>query len=207
MIIKRKRINKLEKYFPDDKGKHLKVTLQEPLRLVDKCFEIGFSRELSAGERVVPKVVNFATRVNAEGYFIVHKELPMETRFRQHYWTRHEWAGRGETREVTDYVDVPYQCYPRTFIPPYLIELFVETNEDAKAITTDELLYSPENEDMIKRTINLFLSVFGECEILVEPFNQSHEIPTICRDRVCYGCRFRVNFQLDSIKHAIKAYR
>lgn len=179
MIIKRKRINKLERYLPDDIGKRLKVILHEPHRNIDKCFEIGFSKELSAGERVLPKVVNLATRINAEGYFIIHKELPMETRYRQHYWTRHEWAGRGETREVTDYVDVPYQCYPRTFVPPYLVELFVEIKDEVKSINTDELLYTAENEDMIKRTINLFLSIFGECEILVEPFKQSHGIPTI----------------------------
>ena len=179
MIIKRKRINKIGKYLPNDWGKALKIILQDPSRFMDKCFEIGLSRELCEGEQVVPKVINFATRVNAEGYFIVHKDLPMETRYRQHYWTRHEWAGRGETREVTEYVDVPYQCYPRTFIPPYLTELIVENNGNVKALSTDEMLFSIENEDRIKRSINLFLSVFGECEILVEPYNQQTTIPTM----------------------------
>lgn len=179
MIIKRKRINKIAKYLPNDLGKNLKVTLQDPARFAEKCIEIGFSQDLNYGERVIPKAINFSAKANAEGYFVVHKDMPKITRYRQHYWTRHEWAGRGETREVSDYVDVPYQCYPRTFVPPYLTEIFIDSNEDVKAISTDEILYTSENEDRIKRSINLFLSIFGECELLVEPFYQPNTAPTI----------------------------
>lgn len=81
---------------------------------------MGFSSELKPGETVLPspKMVPVSRR-NAEGSYIIHKDQPMETAYRTVEWTWKQWAGRGETVEVSDFVDVPYKRYPRTFVPPY----------------------------------------------------------------------------------------
>ena len=179
MLIRKKRINNLAKYLNDENIKSIKICLADPERYLEKCLEIGFSADLAAGERVLPKKVNLSTKVNAEGYFIVHKDQPMITRYRPHYWTRTEWAGRGETREVTEYVDIPYRCYPRTPVAPYLMELSVENHGTSKTISTDVIANTIENRDKMKRTINVFLSLFGECEILHEPFDVEADIPII----------------------------
>lgn len=41
---------------------------------------------------------------NAEPFYIKDKTKPKEQYSQILWWTRHEWAGRGETREVTDFV-------------------------------------------------------------------------------------------------------
>ena len=71
------------------------------------------------GTRVLPPATSgAASRRNANGFDIIHRDQPKETRYRQISWTWTEHHGR-DTVERTGVKDVPYLRYPRTFIPPY----------------------------------------------------------------------------------------
>lgn len=54
----------------------------------DILFKIGFTQELDEGETVLPfSELGPICKYNAEGKYIVHKDRPMETAYRQAEWT------------------------------------------------------------------------------------------------------------------------
>ncbi len=128
----------------------------------------GFSRRLEIGETLLPAPCGTTSLFNAEGGEIVHTDRPMETAYYQVEWTWNEWHGHG-TVERSKMVDVPYQRYPRTPIPPPGVELTVATDiRDAKVIICGALDWTPDNEVALLHRINLFRDLFGECELLTE---------------------------------------
>jgi hypothetical protein len=77
----------------------------------------------------------------------------------------HQWAGRGETREVTNFVTIPYLRYPRTFVPPYSVQLTIEESSSEKLVLAPELVFNNDNEKLIVHCVNLILEIFGECQV------------------------------------------
>lgn len=130
-----------------------------------KLAALGFS-DLTPGTTVLPKVVGPVSRFNAEGKELVLRHLPKETMYRQVEWHRVEFHGK-ERIDVYELRDVPYERYPREFVPPPAVELSVVANAGGQLyIVGTKQTYSPENEDNLRHEINLFLELFGECEIL-----------------------------------------
>jgi hypothetical protein len=90
----------------------------------------------------------------------------METVYRTIEWHWEEFHGPYDTVEQSRYVDVPYQRYPRTFIPPPSVEFTVRsTTEGQKTLSTDSIRYIEDNYDEILHRINLFLEIFGMCDV------------------------------------------
>ena len=136
----------------------------------DKAQRIGFSATLSDGESILPSIVGPVTRRNSEGYYQIHRDKPKETWYRTIEWRWKQWSGRGETEDMSDFVDVPYQRYQRTLIPPYAIELTVVTNKNGEKYIvspTYECDSSSEQKEML-HVVNLFLEIFNECHVLDE---------------------------------------
>jgi hypothetical protein len=92
--------------------------------------------------------------------------LPMETHYSEIYWTRHQWVWWWRTKEITEIAYRPYKKYPVKYIEPMNIEIYKKGT----------WIYSPvfvlwKDDEIIKHTINLFLELFGECEILWDKKN------------------------------------
>jgi len=90
----------------------------------------------------------------------------METAYRMVEWTWTEWRGRYDIVERSEFVDRPYQRYPRSFILPPSIEFSL--SEDIAGnllIVTPEIQFVPDNYETIIHTVNLFLEIFRECEV------------------------------------------
>jgi hypothetical protein len=160
--IRKTRIRSLKKYTPFIQGKSVVLSIDINKHL-NKVRKIGFSKKLQEGETVLPLPIGTISSFNAEGKEKIRKDLPMETHYRQIEWTWKQWCGRGQTREITEVRDSPYEKYPREFIEPPSIELKLAKNK----ITSPVFNY-PKDEQLMLHTINLFLEVFGECEILNE---------------------------------------
>lgn len=80
-------------------------------RLADVA-KVGFSTPPVAGERLLPSGdFGIASRRNADGEEIVHKDRPLETHYRQREWTWKQFRGRYDHEERTKIVDVPYKRY------------------------------------------------------------------------------------------------
>lgn len=141
--------------------------------------QIGFTPEAMVGERVLPSVLGPATRYNAEGKAIVHRDKPMETKYREMEWTYNQWHGK-DSVEVTDFVDVPYKCYPRTPVPPVGIELMiVEDTKGRKLIVAPSIRYVEALEESLRVAINVLLELFGACDILDESLSTATNSPFV----------------------------
>lgn len=135
--------------------------------IISSLFKIGFTESLNEGETVLPIYNGPISNFNSEGKYLIHKDQPMETAYRQREWTWEQWAGYHETETRTEIVDVPYKRYPRTFISPPSVELSIVKNiEDEKYVVAPVQIIDLSNPDKLLHIINLFLEIFGYCEVL-----------------------------------------
>jgi len=180
LIIKKKRINSLSCLNHVEEGKNLMMVLRDAARFKGILVKLGFSEDLIEGERVLPSMLNPTLKRNAEPFYIKDKTKPKEQYTQTLWWTRHEWAGRGETREVTDFVTIPRERYARIKFEPYSVELFLKYDEQGQLmVMTDFISYCHDNEKLLINTINIFLTNFEECEILTENFENVMPTRTI----------------------------
>ena len=168
MRIQKKRIRSLECNL-------IGITSETEVRLVaplaqltrDRITKVGFSANPQLGEKVLPAILGPRSRFNAEGAFIKHRDQPRETCYRQREWRYQQWHGQ-DTVDVTEIVDVPYQRYPRTLIPPPSIELsIVYLPSGELAVTTiGTITVNFENPAKLLHRINLMLELFGFCDVI-----------------------------------------
>lgn len=180
MRIKQSRIRNLSKLSFIEENSIIRIGVTDIERYSDKLQEIGFPSEISVGQTILPKAIGSVSRRNAEGDYIIHKDREKETHYMMREWTYNQWAGRGETREVTDSVAVPYTRYPRTIIPPQSIELTAINSNGEIIIISPEIKFNQENENMITHIVNLFLEIFGECQVF-DIKNNPITIPKLIR--------------------------
>jgi hypothetical protein len=130
--------------------------------------ELGFSAPVTAGERLLPPANKGpACRRNADGDVIVHHDQPKETAFRQAEWHWKEFRGRYDTEDRSKIVDVPYERYPRTQVPPYGVELQTRANGGGVLyVIAGPFSAVPAEEDRATNTANVFIELFGECLVL-----------------------------------------
>lgn len=169
MLIQKKRIRNIDKYIENFDGRN--VYISHPLPDINKSESIGFTANQSIGEEVLPQVIGAITRFNANGKSVPDKKAPKETAYRQISWTWKKWAGR-DTEEVTETREIEYKRYKRIFTPPPSIELkIVENLQGEKLITSPILVLQDTNKEQITHCINLFLEIFGVCEIVDDKLN------------------------------------
>ncbi len=137
-------------------------------RHINRLQELGFSHPLVIGEQMlVSAIYGPASRRNAEGFEIVHRDQEMETAYRQVEWHWTEFRGRYDTQECSKIVDVPYDRYPRTIISPYAVELMVRSREINEIFIVAGPFSSTGKDDHREtNTANMFMELFGECIVL-----------------------------------------
>jgi hypothetical protein len=100
----------------------------------------------------------------------------METVTREQEWTWTDWAGEEHSKTVY----VPYKRYRRDPIPaPGETMTIVASNEGEVVIVSNQVIYNAQNEVRIKLIINLFLEVFGYCEVRNARLNSIISAPII----------------------------
>lgn len=180
MILTGRRIRSIARRLgPIAEGQRIMIGLNELDRFDDKLRCIGFTPESADGDTLLPPVLfGPVSRYNAEGRDIVHRDQPMETAYRQVEWHWKEFHGPYDRVERSDIVDVPYQRYPRTFDPPPSVEMTITS--DAKGnrlVVTPELVFEPANHSRIKHAVNLFLEIFGECNVMDRNLQSVYHAP------------------------------
>jgi hypothetical protein len=182
MIIRKRRIRKVEKYLGFiTPGSRIALGLSEINRLVDKLHLCGFSQALEIGETVLPNAsLGPVSQFNAEGKYIKHKDQPMETAYRMVEWHWKEFRGRHDTEDMTDWRNVSYPRYPRTYVSAPSVELQIASNaQGSSMLIADPVEYNEDNFDTIRHTVNLFLEIFGECQIFGDDLEQIIHSPLI----------------------------
>ncbi len=174
MLIKQKRICS-EKYFAtavEDKPIYIKVT--NVSRYEEKLKVFGFDGDVETGSCILPNIFNKASAKNAEAYYTIDRTLPKEKYTQTIYWTRQEWAGRNETREVSDFVYIPRERYHRDWHLPFSV-CFTYVKDEKPYIVSDGIVYNKNNIGKLINTANMVLGLFGECEIEFETLPEKIE--------------------------------
>lgn len=176
MIIKKRRIRKLERHLPENlQGQELRLGIIASPELMERIQKAGFPTLLTEGDRLLPSIVGPVTRFNAEGKNKVRRDQAMETAYRQVEWHWTEYHGK-EKIEKSDIKDIPYQRYPREFIPPPSIELQVAQDAQGRmVVTTDPIRFDDALHELLLHAINVVLELFGQCET----FTATHETISI----------------------------
>ncbi|NLO84905.1 MAG: hypothetical protein GX096_05700 [Clostridiales bacterium] len=135
----------------------------------------GFDLSTYEGDKRIPIPLRKASKVNANGYWIVHKGRPKEPRIFERAYHIVDWHGNHHSGTCFQ----TRMCYQRTLACPKEITFHIE----------NDVFYSPKytncDEDMedIRLAMNITLEMFGHCETWTEekapvnpPINQM-EVP------------------------------
>lgn len=165
MQIKRKLILSVDRYInhllPEDS---IRIVVEE--EVTRNLSSIGFSSPPVDGETVLPAVRGNVSKFNAEGKYIIRKDLPKELRYINTVeWTWEQWDGYGQTKTVTEERDIYRNCYQREFLSPPSEEFTWVRSDGSPLIISREFSVENISKSSFKHLINLFLELFGECEI------------------------------------------
>ncbi len=162
MQIRGKSIRSLTKYLPQiGDGRPFRIGVAVTGR-EERFGELGFPQKLEAGLSILPTVVGKVSEFNSQGRDIVRKDRPKITKPRMVYATWNDW--HGYPHSGIQYRD--YKVYPREHIEGPEEELtLVQRNAELIAVSA-ELSVKPGEEARAIHTINLFLELFDECELL-----------------------------------------
>ena len=178
MFIQQKRVRTLKGRFGAiTKGTQIVVGAKLIPDLMAKLQKIGFPTAAGIGDAVLPTGIGPVTRFNAEGGEIVHRDKPMETAYRTREWTWQEWHGQF-TEENSKFVDVPYQRYPRTKIPPPSIELKIAVTADGqRVLVAPPMTFNGDDDGRLLHVVNLFLEVVGFCQVFTSDLGEIIKAP------------------------------
>lgn len=163
MIFNQKRIRNIARHLGHlPEGQRLRVVVDST---PDRLVRVGFDDPVE-GDAVLPSAIGPITRFNAEGRYIVHRDRPKEERYITTIeWSWEQWLPGGGTETVTDYKAIYRSCYPRTFVAPPAIELTFMAVVGSGYIVSDELLWSSATSDEVQHAVNVFLELFGSCDV------------------------------------------
>ncbi len=165
MIIKQNRITS-KKYFSSVvPNKPVFIKVDNVTRFKTKLKNFGFDDNPENGTCILPCVYNSYSKKNAELYYTINRSLPKEEYIQTLYWTRTEWAGKGETREVTEFVDICRKRNHRDWHSPFSVYFTLVKEEDNTYVISEGIPYTDDNIKKLINTANMVLSMFGECNI------------------------------------------
>ncbi len=132
-----------------------------------KLTRIGFTDTPSNGDTLLPFPIGSVSRFNSEGKWLLHRNKPKESRYiRTVWWQWKQWAGGGEVEEHEDFRDIFRNCYPRELISPPSIEISYLEIDEKSFIVSRVFHHNPEEHEIIRHTVNLFLELFGSCDLV-----------------------------------------
>lgn len=165
MLIKQTRIHSCSYFASAVPGTPISVRVDDVGRFESQLRSFGFQETDKSGTSILPCGVNRYAKKNAEPFFTIDKSLPKEDYTQTVYWTRYEWAGRGQVNPVTDFSYIKKQRYHRDYFEPYSVYFTLVADGDKKFIVSDEIPYADANHEKLLNTVNMLLAVFGECTV------------------------------------------
>ena len=153
MVIRGSRINSLNKYFcniAEDKEVYICVPAEK------SNLDLLNMQTAEDGTRIIPVPSGPVTEFNLYGREYVHKEMDKQARSIERDYHIIDWHGN-------DHYGTCFQtrmCYPREYIFPPLVRITL----DNKRLRSE--LITKVEAALLKHTINMFLEIFGYCEVL-----------------------------------------
>jgi len=152
--IKQKRVNKLR--LMDDYNSDT-IQIGIPV-LNDEAANIGLK---NVGDVTLPSQhYGPACRKNADGYSWADKSKEKENRYVSTIWSK----PYGNENASEQAVDIFKECYPKAEVEPTEIEMMLYEDKDNNKYVIANLT-TETREKHLKEAINIFLEVFGYCNI------------------------------------------
>ncbi|MGE3147785.1 MAG: hypothetical protein AB7K04_01840 [Pseudorhodoplanes sp.] len=149
-------------------GASFRIAVAITTDLALRLERAGFPPTPQAGATILPATIGPVSRFNAEGGWNVRRDLPKESRYvRTVWWRWRQWAGRHRYEDHEDTRDIYRDCYPRERIDPPSAELTWIERDSRSYVVSEVLTHIPENAARARHVINLFLELFGTCEVLL----------------------------------------
>lgn len=165
-IIKRRVIN-VEPYIATVRhGEEFHIAFNGFNDQLARIRQIGFSENLQVGQQILPFILGPISRFNANGKYLIRRDLPKEEFFMERIWKWKDYQGN----EYEKFVYVRRERYQRELIPPPSEELVIDSYGQNNIVVSRAFVKGPANFDEIKHTINLFLELFGECDLIRENY-------------------------------------
>lgn len=161
MRISGRRIYKINRYLGDlNQGAQFRFLTEVTAQ---KRERVGLSEDLEIGSTFLPPILGPVTRYNAEGRWLIRRDLPKESRYiTTRYWRWKTWDGE----EHEEPRDVFRDCFPRELINPPSVELsMVEHNLTRYFVSP---IYARQDGEQVEalHAANLFLELFGYCNVI-----------------------------------------
>ncbi len=149
MLIKQTRIYSLSKFSFLKKWEKISIRV-----MITKDITLKFNlKDLVDDVLILPPIVWPISMYNAEGKELILKNQHKETFYREARVK--DWHGNYHN------VDIPRKRYPRQLLLPQWSQFYRKDNY----IYSEEFFFW-ENDQLLLHTINLFLELFWECELL-----------------------------------------
>jgi len=170
MRVSQSKIQNVDKFLSEFKeNENLYVILDNIDSFKDRLIQIGFSHSLPLGEKILPSsLCGIVSDFNANGKYEKLKDLPKET----YYKTQSATIKAYGKHDVYITKQQPYKKYRVGLVevaPSSELSILKDDNNE-KIISSDILTLNENNKKVIKHIINLFLELFGECQIVDDEF-------------------------------------
>lgn len=167
MKIIKKRVNNVENYITTVRtGEEFHIAFRDFNNQIARIRTLGFSENPQVGEQILPTIVGPVSRFNSNGRLNIRRDLPKEEFWMERYWKRRDWQGN-ETEEI---IYIRRERYPRELVPPPSEELLIDSYEQSNIVVSRAFVKNEESYPAIKHVINLFLELFGECDLIREDY-------------------------------------
>lgn len=121
---------------------------------------IGFEPGCGAKASIIPRAIGPVSRFNSCGKDRVLRHLPKESYSR--------WGCIKDWHDAVHFVDIPGERYQREHLPAPMEELALIARQGEWRVLSRAVPKRAENHPALLHLINLFLELFGECDILDE---------------------------------------
>lgn len=168
LITNKKSIRNVDNFLKGfEAGDLVQIVLTDIDSFKNKLILMGFSSDLPIGEKLLPPVFGRVSNYNANGEYELLKDLPKEKFYITQIREIKDWHGNNHTV----FPSIEYQRYQRRLInvPSQEICILQDTNNE-KVICSERIELNNESKEKIKHIINLFLELFGECNIVDNEF-------------------------------------
>lgn len=167
MKIIKKRVRNIENYLANIReGEEFYIAFTDLQNNETRVNRVGFSSQREVGERILPNVIGPISRFNANGKFIIRRDLPKEEFYIEREWERRDWRGNSHYSIVY----IRRERFPRDFIRQPAEELTIDNYLGNTIIVSRRLVRTSQNLEEIRHIVNLFLEYFGECDIIRENY-------------------------------------
>ena len=169
IITNKKSIRNVDNFLKGfEAGDIVQIVLTDIDSFRNKLILMGFTSNLAIGEIILPPIYGTVSDFNANGRYEPRKDLPKET----YYTTQSTTIKAYGKYDVSIIKEQPYQKYKVELVEeaPNLELFILIDNNNNKIISTKEFIYNQDSKKLIKHSINLFLELFGECNIVDDEF-------------------------------------